>query len=457
MNHDFSRLHAPDAEQSILGALLIDPDSADRLGALRPEHFWSEHHRAIFRCVVAMISEGKPVDAVTVAEALDAQGLSELTGGLAYLGDMAANTPGSANIGHYAELVVGKALERQLLAASDEIRGVVSGIGSSRDKLLQAQSAVMRITEAAAPKEPRHVRDVLLSAVETMMRRNAGDVSGLKTGLEQLDAMLSGGMRPGNLIIVAGRPGMGKTSLAMQFAIEAAKNQVPALFLSMEMTEQELADRLIANVGRVSLDAVLAGGATDDETGDKVQTALARLQEMPLMIDDQGGLGLFDVASKARSIRRRRPSLGLIVVDYLQLMIADGDNRNQQIESITRGLKGLAKELRVPVVALSQLSRKCDDRPNKRPMMSDLRDSGAIEQDADVIMFAYRDEVYNHDSPDKGTGEIIIGKNRQGRTGMVRAAYIGEQTRFANLAHDWAPSESYTPFAKPKKRRGFND
>jgi replicative DNA helicase len=450
---DHSRLHSTEAEQSVLGALLQDVSAADRVGALKPEHFYKEENRTIYRRLMQMIGRGEPVDVVTVAEALDTAGETELTGGLAYLGDLVMNTPSTRNAGRYAETVIGKAMERQLLGVSEEIREVVAGVGSSREKLMAAQAAVMSVTESVASKEPRQMRDVLLSAIQTMERRSAGELPGLKTGIDQLDAMLTGGLKPGNLIIIAGRPGMGKTSLALQFAVEASQANTPALVLSMEMCEGELADRMIANVGHVPLDSVLSG-TTDDEIGDRIHGAIVRLRDVPLAIDDQSGLTLFDVAAKARSVRRKH-GLGLLVIDYLQLMTGDGDNRNQQIEQISRGLKSLAKELAIPIIALSQLSRNCENRSNRRPIPSDLRESGAIEQDADVIAFVYRDEIYNPSSPDRGTAEIIVGKNRQGKTGTVRTAYIGEQTRFANLAHDWAPAAKDVPFAKA--RRGFSD
>lgn len=224
----------------------------------------------------------------------------------------------------------------------------------------------------------------------------------------------------------------------------------PALILSMEMGDTELADRLIANAGRVPLSAVLAGDM-EGENGDRIMTAVGKLHDIPLIIDEQGGLTMFDVASKARSVKRKH-GLSLLVVDYLQLMSGDGDNRNSQIEQITRGMKALAKELRVPIVLLSQLSRKCEERTNRRPIPSDLRESGAIEQDADIICFVYRDEVYSPDSPDKGTAEIIVAKNRQGAICTVRLAYIGDQTRFEQLSHSWQPAEVDRPM---KKGRGF--
>lgn len=450
---DHSRLHSIDSEQSILGSLLMNPAAADCLGALKPEHFYNEANRAIYRRLIQMIGHGDPVDPVTVAEALDIAGETELTGGLAYLGDLVMNTPSAKNAGRYAETVIGKALERQLLCASDAIREAVAGVGSSRDKLTAAQSAVMSISEAVASKEPRRMRDILLSFVETMELRNAGEVAGIQTGLDKLDLMLPGGMKPGNLVIVAGRPGMGKTALALQFAIGTAQTGTTALVLSMEMSEGELTERMVANVGRVPLEAVIAG-TTGGEIGDRIEGAIACLRDLPLLIDDQGGLTLFDVAAKARSVRRKH-GLGLLMVDYLQLMTGEGASRNQQIEQISRGLKSLAKELQIPIVALSQLSRKSEDRANRHPILSDLRDSGAIEQDADAIIFVHRDEIYDDRSPNKGTAEIIIGKNRQGKTGTAWTAYIGEQVRFANLAHGWAPAAKHTPLAKP--RGGFRD
>lgn len=450
MSHEY-RQHSPESEQSVIGSLLLDESAIDRIGALRPAHFFAESHRSIFGAILAMSAEGKPIDAVTVAERLDADGLSELTGGLAYLGELAANTPGARNIGRYAAQVIDRATERALLAAADEIRAVVTGAGQTREKLQQAQAAVMAISEAAEPRSPQMLREVLVRSVDVLMRRGDGGVSALSTGFEDIDARMSGGMRPGNLIIVAGRPGMGKTALATDIALHVAQSGSPVLLLSMEMSDTELADRLISNAGHVPLDAVLRGDMAG-ENGDRIMSAVQRLHDIPLVIDDQGGLTLFDVASKARSVKRKH-GLSLLVIDYLQLMSGDGDNRNQQIEQITRGLKALAKELDMPVIALSQLSRKVEERTNRRPINSDLRESGAIEQDADAIVFVYRDEQYNQDTPDKGTAEIIIGKNRQGATGTVRLGYIGDQTRFVELAHGWAPAEVVQ---MPRKRRGLD-
>lgn len=445
--------YSAEAEHSVLGSLLLDANACDQIGALRAEHFYNEANRLIFDEILAMLAAGRPADVVTVAESLDARGLSERTGGLAYLGELAQNTPTAANAGRYAQIVIARSMERRLLAAADFINAKVRGAGTTAEKLSAAQAAVMEISEASAPKQPRLLRDVLVSAVETLEARSAGSVKALSTGYDDLDAKLGGGLRGGNLIIIAGRPSMGKTSLAMNIATNVAGAGTPGGVLSLEMSDIELTDRIIASVGRVPLSDVIAG-RLDGESGDRMLIAVEKLRDLPLAIDDQGGLTLFEAVSKARSIRRRN-GLGLLVVDYLQLMAGDGDNRNAQLEPITRGLKSLAKELDIPVIVLSQLSRKCEERPNKRPMMSDLRDSGAIEQDADVIAFVYRDEQHNQDSPDKGTAEIIIGKNRQGSTGMVRLAYRGELTRFDSLASDWRPAERDQSFAR-QNRKGFD-
>lgn len=450
MQSEFSRLHSPEAEQSVIGALLIDSAAADRIGALRPDHFFDSRHQALMTELMAMIAHGKPVDAVTLAEEMHDMGLAEETGGLAYLGEIVANTPGARNVGRYAETVIAKAMERQLLAAADVIRSAVVGVGSTREKLMAAQSAVMAISESVAPTSPQSIREVLAPFVDTLERRAAGVCGGVKTGFVDLDARLNGGMKPGELILIAGRPAMGKTSLAMQVSYHVAQHGGTALVLSMEMSKEQLADRLVSLAGNVALHHVLAG-ALHGDAGDRIMCGVSQLHALPLVIDDQGGLSLFDVAAKARSVKRKH-GLSVLVVDYLQLMVGDGDNRNQQIEQISRGLKSLAKELQVPVIALSQLSRKCEERTNKRPINSDLRESGALEQDADVIIMVYRDEIYQPESPDKGTAEVIVSKNRQGSTGMTRLAFRGDTTSFADLAYDWQPDQQAT---EKRGRRGF--
>lgn len=450
---DYSRLYSPADEQSVLGALLLPGSNAvDRIGALKPGHFFSETHRIIFGEIIAMAAQGHPIDPVTVAERLDAAGLSEKAGGLVYLGELASNTPSAANIGRYAQTVVDKALERELVAASGRIHEIAAGFGSTNEKLAAAQSAIMAITEAAEPRKPQLICDVLIRAVAAIDRRGDGRDDATSSGFPGIDAKLSGGFRRGNLIIIAGRPAMGKTALAGCVAFNAASSSVPTLFLSMEMADTELADRMIAIAGRVPLEDILSGNMKG-ETGDRISAGVFRLHELPLVIDEQGGLTLFDIASKARSVKRQH-GLGLLIIDYLQLATGEGDTRNSQIEGITRGLKALAKELEIPIIALSQLSRACEARPNKRPMLSDLRESGAIEQDADIVLMCYRDDYYNASSADAGTAEIIVVKNRQGSTGTARLAYIAPQTRFETLAHDWRPAVVDQPFAQ-KNRKGF--
>lgn len=448
---EYSRLHSNESEQALLGALLMYPEACDNIGGLKPEHMANDAHRMIFTEILRMSSCGMPIDAVTVAQELATRGFEEATGGLAYLGQLALNTTGLRGVRRYADVIVGKSLERRLLSVSDEIREIVSGSGSTRDKLTAAQSSVMSITDAIETKQPKMIREALVDAVEVLTQRASGNVFCLTTGFGDLNRRLGGGFRPGNLIVVAGRPAMGKTSLAVNMAYHAAQTDSTALFLSMEMPQQELTDRLIAQAGSVYLSDVIAG-KMDGDSGERIMAAVSRLHDMPLVIDDQGGLNLFEVASKARSVKRRH-GLSLLVIDYLQLMSGEGDNRNQQIEQITRGLKTLAKELNIPVIVLSQLSRKCEERTNKRPLPSDLRESGAIEQDADVILSVYRDEEYNPESPDKGTAEIIIGKNRQGQTGMVRLSYQGCYTRFNDLDPGWQPEHREEPVKR--SRRGM--
>lgn len=446
------RLNSIESEQGVIGALLMRPDASDRLGGLRPDHCYTDAHRIILGQILGMIAEGQPVDVLTVSDALQARGLNDVTGGLAYLGELVQNTPSAANIHRYAKQIIDKALERQLLDAGESISSLAQGVGTTTEKLANAQSLVMKITESVASKAPRTMREVLLSAAGVLSDRQSGGFRYVPTGFADIDRILSGGLRPGNVIVLAGRPAMGKTSLAVNIGYRTATGGTTSLILSMEMPEQELADRLIAQAGGVALDEVLAGNM-EGETGERIMTAVSSMQDIPLIIDDQGGLNLFDVASKARSVKRKH-GLGLLVVDYLQLMSGKGDNREQEIGGISRGFKSLAKELEVPIILLSQLSRDCEKRQDKRPMSSDLRDSGAIEQDADVILFVYRDQVYYPESPDKGTAEIICTKNRQGATGMVRMAYQGQYTRFMDIAPGWMPEQREQPMKK--QRRGFD-
>lgn len=451
---EYARLYSHESEQALLGALLIDPAKADDLDGLRPEHCYAEAHRLILSTILSMLTMGKAVNAITVAEELLDAGQDEVTGGLAYLGQLAANSTGGG-VRHYAAIVRGKAMERQLLGAAEMIRDTVQGAGTTVEKLATSQAAVMAITESVETRKPRDLRDVLTDLGVLIEQRSAGEVIGLPTGFDELDRKMAGGMRAGNMVVIAGRPGSGKTTLAVNIAYHVASSGVPALVCSMEMVDTEVADRLVAQAGLVKLDDVLKGNM-EGESGERILAGMERLMSLPLVIDEQGGLSLFELSAKVRGVKRRYPALGLVVIDYLQLMCgANEENRVQEISTISRGIKALAKELQIPIIALSQLNRGLESRPNKRPVMSDLRESGAIEQDADIILFVYRDEEYYPDSPDKGTAEIIFGKNRQGSKGMARLGFQGEFSRFVPLAHDWHPEEREE--AKPVRRRGGHD
>ncbi|WP_200384048.1 replicative DNA helicase [Rhodocyclus tenuis] len=437
--------HSLEAEQSVLGGLLLDNSAWDRIADLLSEgDFYRDEHRRIWRQISKLFERGKPVDAVTVAEALETAGQGEQTGGLAYLGELAANTPSASNIRRYAEIVRERAILRQLVSAGDEIAGsALNPLGRDPKTLLdEAEAKVFAIAESGFRHQSgfQHINPLLTQVVERIQelhdRDNASDITGVPTGYHDLDGKTSG-LQPGDLLIVAGRPSMGKTSLALNMAEHVAiEVGLPVAVFSMEMGGAQLAMRMLASVGRLDSHRVRTGRLNDDEWS-RLSLAIGKMHEAPLYIDETPALNPIDLRARARRLHRQCGSLGLIVIDYLQLMSSTsaGENRATEISEISRSLKGLAKELSVPVIALSQLNRSLEQRPNKRPVMSDLRESGAIEQDADVIMFIYRDEVYNQDTPDKGIAEIIIAKQRNGPIGTVNLAFLGEYTRFENLAH----------------------
>ncbi|MES2770413.1 MAG: replicative DNA helicase [Pseudomonadota bacterium] len=437
--------HSIEAEQSVLGGLLLDNAAFDKIADLISEgDFYRDEHKRIFRQVRSLLERGKPVDVITVAERLDATGESEDTGGLAYLGELAANTPSAANIRRYAEIVRERAILRQLVTAGDEIAGsALNPLGREAKTLLdEAEARVFAIAEGGFRTQTgfQHINPLLTQVVERIQelhdRDNPSDITGIPTGYHDLDSKTSG-LQNGDLLIVAGRPSMGKTSFALNIAEHVAIDVgLPVAVFSMEMGGTQLAMRMLSSVGRLDSNRVRTGRLDDDEWS-RLSFALGKMHEAPIYIDETAALNPIDLRARARRLHRQCGQLGLIIIDYLQLMSSSshGENRATEISEISRSLKSLAKELSVPVIALSQLNRSLEQRPNKRPVMSDLRESGAIEQDADVIMFIYRDEVYNPDTPDKGVAEIIISKQRNGPIGSVRLTFLGEYTRFENFAN----------------------
>ena len=440
--------HSVDAEHAVLGAIIKNGKLIDEVGTLKPEHFYVEANREIYACMLSMSAEGREIDVITLSEWIEQKGKGSVTGGFVHLSEIAHNTVGSS-VARYAEIVKDKAIERRILAAVGDIQGLVHGVGPTKDKLNAAQSLIMAIHESHHAKQARKIVDALDEYVATLERRHNGDIRGISTGLIALDDMLSGGMQDGNLIILAGRPSMGKSAFSNTIAINVARDGNPAAIMSMEMTETEQIDRVVSTLGRVPLQSVLDADLAGD-AGERIYAALGHLQDMPLVIDDEAGLSVHQVMSKSRQIKRKH-GLRFLVVDALGLMDFDSNRMVSELGVITKTLKGFAKEMNIPVMLLCQLSRKCEERPDKRPVMSDLRDSGNIEQDADVVLMLYRDEYYNPDTPDKGIAELLVRKNRQGKCGTVPLVFIGDQTRFENLAGEWHRPEPETK----KSRRGL--
>lgn len=452
--------HSIEMEQAVLGALLIDNDAIDRVGDLRAEHFYRYDHRLIFDCISKLVVASRRADALTVLEWLSGAGKREDVGGLVYLNSLAQNAMGSANIGRYAEIVIARWKLRGVISVADTMGAdAFSPMGKSVNEIIgSAQEGLESLIDKGS-KEPVFIGSFLTSIVERIDEEFHGSstkTKALPTGLRDLDAKLGGGMRPGQLIIIAGRPAMGKTAIALSVAEAAAQEGAPTLVFSQEMEGEELCVRALSRASGLSLDKVLDGAkfgrASDDPDWTMLTAGVSKVSEMGLIVDDRAAISLGEIQSRARSVKRKN-GLGLIVVDYLGLMAAsEGDNRTQQVGANSRGLKALAKQMGVPVVLLAQLSRKCDERTDKRPMMADLRDSGEIEQDADIIIFLYRDEVYHPDSTDRGIAEINVAKQRNGPIGIVAAKYVGERTTFQDLA--LGTQFGHKPEAK-KTSRGF--
>ncbi len=447
-SEDIARLRVPphsiEAEQSVLGGLLLDNSAWDRASdQLIETDFYRYEHQLIFKAISQLVNNSKPADVITVFEQLKSNGKGGEVGGLAYLNALAQSVPSAANMRGYAEIVRERAVLRKLVSVTDEISTSVFDQQGKKigDILDEAESKIMKIGEEGnRNKQGFHSMDnlvvELLDRVQELADNGAEDVTGVRTGFFDMDKMTAG-LQKGDLIILAARPSMGKTAFALNIAENVAVNEgLPVAVFSMEMGASQLALRMVGSIGRINQQNLRTGRLNDDEWG-RLSETVEKLRSAKVFIDETPALSPNELRSRARRLARQYGTIGLIVIDYLQLMSGSGgneENRATVIGEISRGLKALAKELQCPVIALSQLNRSVETRPDKRPMMSDLRESGAIEQDADVIMFIYRDDYYNKESKYPGTAEIIIGKQRNGPVGSVHLAFVKSNTRFDNLA-----------------------
>ena len=434
--------HSIEAEQAVLGGLMLDKSAWDNVGdVVTADHFFRPDHTLIFESIAALAGEAQPCDPVTVSEHLARLGKLNEAGGLAYLGTLTRDTPGAANARAYAEIVKERALLRELVSAGGEIASSVwSEEGEpARDLVERAERRIFAIAEGSARGKgyvsAKQSLPALIDQIDDLYR-NPNKPRGLPTGFIDFDSK-TGGLRGGDLLIVAGRPSMGKSTLAINMAENAALKEgirASVAVFSLEMPADQILTRMLSSVGSVPLNSIRSGKLTDEDW-DRLSGATKQLQDAKIFIDDTPALTPTELRARSRRIKREH-GLDLIVVDYLQLMTVPGtkENRATEISEISRGLKALAKELHCPVIALSQLNRGVEQRENKKPVMSDLRESGAIEQDADMILLIYRDEVYNKETPKKGVAEIDLAKHRNGETGEIRLTFRGANARFENYA-----------------------
>ncbi len=430
-----------EAEQSVLGGILLENEAINRsleiLGADAPENFYRETHRKIFLAMLELDEKSEPVDLITLTDVLKDKGWLEEVGGTTYLASLADIVPTAANITHYAKIIKEKALLRRMIYAATEI--VTQGYdlpGNVEEFLDCSERSIFEVSEKRVKPSYFSIRDLIKNSFKFIDQRYEKKelVTGIPTGFINFDQITTG-LQPSDLIIIASRPSMGKTSLSLNIAQYAAiEANVPVVIFSLEMAKEQLVLRMLCSEARVDASR-LRGGFLSESDWPRLTSAAGRLSEAPIFIDDTPAITVLEMRAKARRLKADQ-NLGLIIVDYLQLMQGrrDVESREKEISDISRSLKALAKELSVPVVALSQLSRRTEQRPGNRPQLADLRESGAIEQDADLIAFIYRDELYNPDTEDKGKAEIIIGKQRNGPTGVIELAFLTSYTRFENLA-----------------------
>ncbi|MHB8288970.1 MAG: replicative DNA helicase [Acidimicrobiales bacterium] len=430
--------HNLEAEESLLGAMMLSKDAvADAVERCSSADFYKPAHTHIFETISTLYARGEPVDSVTVADELRRRELLDAIGGLSTLIGLQANTPSIANADHYARIVEEHALLRRLIGVANEIAEIGYSVPEDVDEAVdKAEAMVFRVAQRRTMDTLQPIRDLLeksLDRIEDLNGRGQ-EITGVPTGYTDLDERLSG-LQPSNLLIVGARPSMGKTSFALGMAAHAAvHSHIPVLLFSLEMSHLEITQRMLCAEAKVDASRLRNGRLLDPDWS-KISTAVGRLGEAPIFIDDNPNLTAMDIRAKARRLKSKVP-LGLVIVDYLQLMSgrSSAENRQVEVSEISRGLKILARELAIPVVALSQLSRNLETRADKRPVLADLRESGSLEQDADVVLFIYRDEVYNADSPDRGSAEIIVSKHRNGPTGSTQLAFIDRYALFANMA-----------------------
>ena len=455
-------LFSIEAETALLGALMIDSSCRKYIEVdLRAAHFYREDHQRIYETILWLVDEKKrEADPIAVYDAMQAKGYSPESCSWAL--EVGGSAYSTAGVKRHSEIIVERANLRALQAAVGEIIDALSSPGTAAEKIDAAQKSVMAVSDTAVlgERKPQRLSGLIPGYLDAVGARWEKQGGGLDTGFPSVDTRVNGGLDEGWFVVLAGRPGMGKTSLALQIALHFAHQGRPALFCSQEMQSGQLIDRAVSIEGRVPLGKVISGHRMTDDDHDRFQFGLSRIADAPLYIDEQGALRIEDVRRKAREVKRETGGrLGLLVIDYLQLMTADGENRTREMTAITGAIKSLAKELRVPIIALSQLNRGVENRPNKRPVMADLRESGSIEQDADVIWALYRDEVYNPDSMDKGLAELLWLKNRYGEgSGMTPLVWHGPFVRFDSMFGDMPSAAAERDgTASPEKSGRFND
>lgn len=436
--------HHVESEQAVLGCLLRDNAAIDRID-LAETDFYRHDHRLIWIAITGLIDQHKPADVITVAESLGDE--LDRVGGLAYIVDLSGNSPATENVKHYAKTVKDRAMLRRLAEASVRIGDLAYAGGDAYEAVAEAQQAVMELDTTEAASESVSLKEALRGMVERVDAAYHGNAPVMPTGFTDLDAKIVG-LEPGDVIVVAGRPSMGKTAFAMQIAEQVSETE-PVQVFSLEMGAQQLAMRQAAGIGKIDLMKLRTGQLNDDEW-QRLTYALGKLSSRPMYIDDRSSMSVAQIRARARQTKRKH-GLSLVVVDYIGLVDAPGENRATAVAAVSRGIKAMARELGVPVILLCQLNRQVTGRTNHRPVLSDLRESGAIEQDADLILLLHRDDYYDPDSQWKGVAECIIGKQRNGPTGIVPLSFSAESARFGNFAGRYEPDEH-----KPAKaRRGF--